>query len=278
MISIIIPTYNRANVLSDTLESVMAQTYVEWQCIIVDDGSTDNTFSMALDFADRDERFICLKNIRKKGAQGARNTGIEAAQGEWICLFDSDDKMYPNYLEEMIKSIESNVDILVCQANIFNAKSQKKVGILDKIHSKCMHVDLLRERAYVAYDVTLIKRSKLIEINLLDEECPSMQEWDTHIRLSKIATYKPIDIPLCEWRIGGDDAISSNNDKHIFGLVYIYLKHQCEFRKFAYRHFLNALSQLVEKKKFRKKIFLNVPELLLYIPLKKLYNLIHDSH
>lgn len=272
MISIVIPTYNREQVLSRTLDSIMSQTYRDWECIIVDDGSSDCSMDIASEYAKMDKRFKVLSNIFHKGAQGARNTGILAAIGEWICLFDSDDIMYPDYLEKMAAAIDVHTDVVVCQALIRRSQTGKIIGRLDKIHSTNLHKDLLREKRYVAYDVTLIRKEKLIEIGLLDELCPSMQEWDTHIRLSKIANYKAIDEVLCEWYSGGEDAISTNRQKHIAGMLYIYHKHAWDFRKHAYSHFLRALNGLISDVSHAWKMLLWAPELIVYIPLLKVLN------
>jgi len=272
MISIVIPTYNREQILPRTLDSIVAQTYQDWECIIVDDGSRDGSIDIAAQYAKKDSRFKVLSNIFHKGAQGARNTGILAADGEWICLFDSDDLMYSDYLEKMAAAINVSADVVVCKAIIRNTQTGKEQGRLDQIFSEDMHVDLLREKKYVAYDVTLIRKEKLIEIGLLDEQCPSMQEWDTHIRLSKVARYKAIDETLCEWYSGGEDAISTNRSKHIAGMLNIYHKHACEFRKYAYSHWLRMLSNLWQKVDQPWKILLSAPELIIYIPLRKLLN------
>lgn len=272
MISIVIPTYNRAQILHRTLDSIAAQTYQEWECIIVDDGSHDKSVDVAAQYVEKDKRFRVLSNIFYKGAQGARNTGITVAKGDWICLFDSDDIMYPNYLEKMVAAIDDNVDVVVCKALIRNSQTGKEQGRLDKIFSENMHAELLQEKKYVAYDVTLIRKEKLIAIGLLDEQCPSMQEWDTHIRLSKIARYNAINETLCEWYTGGEDAISTNRPKHMAGMMYIYHKHARDFRKHAYAHFLRALSGLYEKVEQPWKILLWAPELIVYIPLRRLLN------
>ena len=270
MISIVIPTYNREQVLPRTLDSIAAQTYGEWECIIVDDGSHDMSKEVAEQYAKIDKRFRVLSNIFYKGAQGARNTGITAANGDWICLFDSDDIMYPDYLEKMIAAIDDNTDVLVCKALIRNSQTGKEVGRLDRIVSEDLHAELLRETKYVAYDVTLIRKDKLIEIGLLDEQCPSMQEWDTHIRLSKVARYKSIEETLCEWYAGGEDAVSTNQAKHIAGMMYIYHKHACNFRKYAYAHWLRALSCMYKKVEKPWQILLWAPELIVYMPIKRI--------
>lgn len=272
MISIVIPTYNRAKVISRVLENLLTQTCQKWQCVIVDDHSSDNTADVVKKYVDLDSRFVYLENNRTKGAQGARNTGILAAQGDWICFFDSDDVMYPNYVERMGAEIDDKSDVIVCKALIRDSKTGEKKGYLDKIHSRNIHQDLLREKCYVAYDVAIIRKEKLLEIGLLDENCPSMQEWDAHIRLSKVARYKTINDVLCEWLIGDADAISTNQVKHDAGMLYIYQKHVHEFRKYAYLHFLRALSNIWPQVNKPYQLLKLAPELLIYIPLRKILN------
>ena len=227
---------------------------------------------VAAQYAKKDSRFKVLSNIFHKGAQGARNTGIVAADGEWICLFDSDDLMYPDYLEKMAAAIDDKADVVVCKALIWNTQTGKEQGRLDQIFSENMHADLLREKKYVAYDVTLIRKEKLIAIGLLDEHCPSMQEWDTHIRLSKVARYKAIDETLCEWYSGGEDAISTNRPRHVAGRLYIFKKHRWDFRRYAYNHFLRILSNYRNDVLRKYRVLLWAPELAFYMPLRKLLN------
>lgn len=95
--SIVIPTYNRAHMLPKALESVYHQTFPDWECIIVDDGSTDNTKEIVQKWTDRDNRFryIYQQNAERSAA---RNKGIENAKGEWICFLDSDDYFLPERL------------------------------------------------------------------------------------------------------------------------------------------------------------------------------------
>lgn len=272
MISIVIPTYNREQLLPRTLDSIVAQTYREWECIIVDDGSHDGSMDVAARYAKKDSRIKALSNIFHKGAQGARNTGILAAKGEWICFFDSDDVMYPDYIEKMAAALDENTDVVVCKALIRHSRTDKELGRLDQIHSSDYHRDLLREKCYVAYDVTLIRKEKLVSVGLLDEQCPSMQEWDTHIRLSKIANYKATDKVLCEWYSGGEDAISTSRPRHVAGRLYIYHKYRWDFRKHAYSHWLRMLSNLWKEAPYAWKMLIWAPELMFYIPLRKILN------
>lgn len=269
MISIVIPTYNRAHLISRVLDNLLTQTCPNWQCIVVDDHSTDNSAAVIQQYVAKDSRFIYLLNNRRKGAQGARNTGVLAAQGDWICFFDSDDIMYPNYIERMQKEIEKGgADVIACYANARNVQTEAIEWVLDKINVRNLHRELLTEKSYVAYDVCVIRKQKLLDMGLLDELCPSMQEWDTHIRLSTIATYQVLPEVLCDWMTCGEDMITSNNQKHIDGLAYIYTKYRRDFRKYAYRHYLSALSQLWPDYPNHIQLLRLAPELLIYKPIK----------
>lgn len=107
LISVIVPCYNQAQFLDECLQSVLEQTYQNWECIIVNDGSPDNTEEVALEWTKKDVRFIYLKKDNG-GLSSARNAGIEKAKGEWILPLDCDDKIGNQYLE--LASAEFNKD------------------------------------------------------------------------------------------------------------------------------------------------------------------------
>ncbi|GGH46026.1 glycosyltransferase family 2 protein [Mangrovimonas yunxiaonensis] len=122
-VSIIIPAYNRAHLIGETLESILAQTYANWECIIVDDGSTDNTVKMVSSYVANDNRFKLFErpNTRLKGANTCRNIGLEQAQGDYVVFFDSDDLMTPDHLETKIQAIEiGDFDYCITKTEYFN--------------------------------------------------------------------------------------------------------------------------------------------------------------
>jgi len=112
MISVIIPTFNRADCIGKTIESVLEQTYTNFEIIVVDDGSTDNTQEVLEPYKDR----ICYIYQDNLGCAAARNTGIQKAHGQWIAFLDSDDRWHSEYLERQLNSIE-NLKVNVCFAN-----------------------------------------------------------------------------------------------------------------------------------------------------------------
>ncbi len=121
MISVIVPCYNQSSYLNECLESVLDQTYKDWECIIVDDGSPDNTEDIALEWVKKDERFKYYKK-NNNGVSSARNFGIEKASGKWILPLDGDDKIANEYLELAANEFE-NFDIIYCIGNYFGNKS-----------------------------------------------------------------------------------------------------------------------------------------------------------
>lgn len=123
IISIIIPTFNRALLIGETLDSVAAQTYKNWECIIIDDGSSDNTEELLAEYVKKDNRFIYVKRNEnyKPGGNGARNYGLDLAQGNYIVFFDSDDLMTEDHLQVKYDLIKSGAyDFGITRTKYFN--------------------------------------------------------------------------------------------------------------------------------------------------------------
>lgn len=115
MISVVIPAYNSAQCIGRAIDSVLAQTFVDYEIIVVDDGSTDNTAEIASQYGNK-INYIYQDN---GGASAARNTGIKAAQYEWIAFLDSDDEWLPEKLELQMGLLERNQDLVWVGANYF---------------------------------------------------------------------------------------------------------------------------------------------------------------
>jgi glycosyltransferase involved in cell wall biosynthesis len=113
MVSIIIPTYNRAGFIARAIDSALAQTYTDYEIIVVDDGSTDNTKEVLKPYENKIQ-YIYEEN---SGSSAARNTGIRAAKGKWLAFLDSDDEWLPKKLDIQMKSLISNSELVAHTAN-----------------------------------------------------------------------------------------------------------------------------------------------------------------
>lgn len=125
-VSVIIPSYNKAQFIEDTLKSVLAQTYPNWECIIIDDGSTDDSMSIINYFVGKDNRFISLTkdSTLAKGPSSSRNLGIQEAKGEYIIFLDADDLLATACLENRVEQFSKNqdCDFLIFQMQRFLVK------------------------------------------------------------------------------------------------------------------------------------------------------------
>lgn len=113
LISVIIPVYNAAQWLSETLDSLKSQTYADFEAILVDDGSTDGSAAICREYCSADARFRLISQANG-GVSSARNSGIDSAKGEWICFMDADDIMPPDALDSLLRAaIQSDTKITV---------------------------------------------------------------------------------------------------------------------------------------------------------------------
>ena len=122
LISVIVPCYNQAQYLDECLQSVLDQTYTDWECIIVNDGSPDHTEEIAKKWVEKDARFRYLLK-ENGGLSSARNAGIEIAEGEWILPLDADDKIGERYLELAEKEFENGHTVIYCEGEKFGSEA-----------------------------------------------------------------------------------------------------------------------------------------------------------
>ena len=116
-VSIVIPTYTRIQVLEKAIASVFGQTYVDWELIVVDDGSRDDTVARVESHAAADRRVRVVRNELPRGAAGARNHGIAQARGEFVAFLDSDDLWYPEHLGKVLAHFEADPDVDMVGSN-----------------------------------------------------------------------------------------------------------------------------------------------------------------
>ena len=126
-ISVVIPVYNTEPYLADSLSSVLSQSFTDFEAIIVDDGSTDGSASIAREFAERDAR-VRIVTQENKGLSEARNAGIAVAQGEWITFVDSDDLIAPDFLQAMLDAAKSTGADIACSGKVLFEKDVAQDG------------------------------------------------------------------------------------------------------------------------------------------------------
>lgn len=191
LVSILIPNYNKGPFLSETLDSVLAQTYTNWECIIVDDHSTDNSWEILVTYAQRDFRIKIFRrpDNKKKGGNAARNFAIEKARGEYVNWFDSDDVMHPDMIAEKVSLFRKKPyldfvigDILQFESEV---KSAQKIKGLDLSQTGISYpINYLRGNFWVASCCPMFKSTFLAcQKNLFNENLKRNQEAEFFIRI-----------------------------------------------------------------------------------------------
>ena len=257
LVSIIIPVFNRPELIFETLESVICQTYSNWECIIVDDGSTDNTYQLLEAYSNKDKRISVVKRPRDrpKGANACRNYGFELSKGKYINWFDSDDLMHPKKLELQIKALKnSELPLCVCQTKVFEEFPEQDRGLRHpRLKSDNFWEDYLMFKILWLTQAPLWEKEFLLEMdNLFDEELQAAQEWEFHLRaLAKIKNYAVLDEPLVFLRLHKDSISKSNREEVLWNYFLARFKIYNNFKsslssrsvQFLQRYFLNSYKE-----------------------------------
>lgn len=188
LVSVIIPTYNRAELVGRAIQSVLDQTYQDFEIIVVDDASIDNTENIVKGIID--ERIRYIRHERNKGAAITRNTGIKAAQGKYIAFQDSDDEWLPDKLEKQVSVFEkagSKIDFVYCDMLMVEPDGRKRYH-----HSPDLRVGRVIDENRLDYQAlgigtptVLVRRECFDKVGGFDELFPRLQDADCFIRLAK---------------------------------------------------------------------------------------------
>ncbi len=185
LVSVIIPTFNREKSITNSIMSVLNQTYPCIECIVVDDCSTDRTEYIVKQIKDMRLRYI--KNRSKKGASGARNIGIEAATGEYIAFNDSDDIWVENKLERQVQLMEKNPIYGMCYCRYRLHMEKNTICIPDLIDVSDMEGDIfntLIRTNLIGTPTMLIKKETLYSIGKFNEELTAIEDHELALRIA----------------------------------------------------------------------------------------------
>jgi glycosyltransferase involved in cell wall biosynthesis len=222
-ISVIIPVFNRETTIVKCVNSILSQTHLPQEIVIVDDDCTDETVSIIKSL--NNSLIKVIQNNHSKGAQGARNTGIKAAIGNWIAFIDSDDEWLPGKLEKQVSLIKKNK---LDEFNVIQCLCYK----VDKTNNIQEVWDIYRSQESILtgpgpmFQGLLTSKKALESINYLDENISSYQEWDTAINLAKICKYHWIKEPLFSYSLNSVDSSFNSHESRIEGLYQILSKNE----------------------------------------------------
>jgi glycosyltransferase involved in cell wall biosynthesis len=208
MVSVIIPTYNRGWILKEAIDSVLSQDFTDFELIVVNDGSTDNTQDILSSYK---EDIIVLKQ-NNKGVSSARNRGIVSASGQFIAFLDSDDFWLPKKLSIQVDFFNANPDALICQTE--EKWLRNGIRVNPKKRHKKLSGDIFEHSLYlclVSPSAVMIKRSLFEKTGMFDESLPACEDYDMWLRVSCKYPVSLIDNPLIIKRGGHADQLSRSS-------------------------------------------------------------------
>lgn len=199
LISIIIPTYNYAHLISETLENILKQSYQNWECIIIDDGSTDNTTEIVKGFLEKDIRFIYIKQ-KNQGPNAARNKGIKIAKGDYIQFLDADDSLETEKLSFQLQYLKQNphVDIVYGNSHSFtNEKIRNYTPYsMPRVSGTIEEIGATFLKAPITINSALIQKQVFCKVGLPSAKLLIAEDWEFWIRcLNQGCMFHYIDFP-----------------------------------------------------------------------------------
>jgi glycosyltransferase involved in cell wall biosynthesis len=249
-VSIIIPTYNRRQLIARSIKSVLNQTYQNFELIIVDDGSTDGTEEVVAAFNDQRIRYV--RREENKGEAAARNMGIKAARCDYIAYQDSDDEWLPEKLARQMKLLEdASPQVGVIYTGFWKAENRRKTYIpFSWVNQKNgdIHKELLKGN-FIGSPVALIKKECFDNVGLFDERLHNLVDWEMWLRISRRYHFRCVDEPLAIAHYDSDN-VSDNSDSLIDAMELVLEKNRDEFKeekKLLARHWINIGNLLVAR-------------------------------
>lgn len=236
LFSIILPTFNRGYILGNAIKSVLAQTYPFWELIIADDGSTDDTHDVIKKI--NDKRIVYVRQAQNKGAGAARNKGFFFVKGQWVSYLDSDNELYPNYLEVMSGWLKRHPLVLFtlpkAKRTLELYENGKLVKYIDDSKDFPLSLtikDIFMRKLHFDTNGFLHSRKFLDEGFRFDENLTRMEDWDFVMQIGERYPHNFLYVPrvLCNYhqRYGGDGLVSNTSYTQWAEVFeYIYQKHK----------------------------------------------------
>lgn len=208
LVSVILPAYNASNYIREAIESILNQTYNNFELIIINDGSTDNTLRIINTYDD--SRIKLINNERNKGLIYSLNRGIDVSRGEFIARMDADDISHPFRFAKQIKVMNQNSDIVVCGTyiNYFGASKGRFSRCHPNQHNEDIKKSLLVRCAF-AHPTVMIRASILKKNGIkYDENFRSCEDYKLWIDLASYGNFINIPIPLLNYRVSNNQISS----------------------------------------------------------------------
>ena len=250
-VSIIIPTYNRANFLIQSIQSVLNQTFTDFELIVVDDGSIDDTKKIVWKFVKKDKRIKYIYQENSGGTAGPRNTGIKYSAGNYLAFLDSDDQWLPEKLEEQVsflkKSKDEKLGFIGCGALAIKKENEEIIAKYELPLSYRGNIfnKILKKNFILTPSGIILKKEILKTIGNFDENFKMITDWDLWIRISKNYNFDFINKPLFKYYVHNANITKTISQKEtVKDFSGLLEKHKEDYLKYLKADYVNNLRHL----------------------------------
>lgn len=234
VVSVVIPTFNRAHLIARSLRSVLAQTFTAYEVLVVDDGSSDNTEAVVRSLDDARIRYFWQEN---GGTSAARNRGMREARGEFIAFLDSDDEWLPEKLELQVahfRALPDRVGLINAGAQTLTDGAAPETFIPNQ--SGNLHRQLL-ERNVLHAGTVMIRKSVVERVGYFDERLPAIEDYDYWVRISACYEIDFVPVPLMRYYdTASPERRSRATRANLRARELFYRKHAAEMRRHGIAH------------------------------------------
>lgn len=232
-VSIVVPSYNRAEFIEATLKSIQEQSFKDFEVVFVDDGSTDNTKELLAEFCKADPRF---KYFRQENSERAiaRSYGLSLASADLLCLVDSDDLWYPHKLEKQIAVMDADPDIALCYAavNRIDMEGNPVASSARQHHgfSGYIFFDLLM-RNFIPSVTPMFRKTAFEQVGAQVTEFIPYEDWDFWLKFSRQGKFHHIKEPLGDYRLHPGQSVQNVKADHIEKVTTMVLDNNTDLEK-----------------------------------------------
>ncbi|MDH3242539.1 MAG: glycosyltransferase [Alphaproteobacteria bacterium] len=232
LVSVVIPTFNRADAVTRSIASADAQTYPNLEIIVVDDDSADDTVAR-IEAMGTTRLLRVIRLAENRGGSAARNAGIAAANGEFVAFLDSDDAWEPAKITRQVAALEAagpEYGACYTAARFFDA-SGRLTRVRPATRDGSIRLDLLGLNLVGTTSTVLVARRCLEQAGPFDPAMPSCQDWDLWIRLAAVTRFAALNEPLVRYAVSATGRITNNPRARLTGHLRIYKKYMKAFHR-----------------------------------------------
>lgn len=230
LVSVLVATYNSEDFIKETLDSLLKQTYKNLEILVCDDASSDSTVDIIKGYQERDSRIVLIQNSKNLGISLNMNNGIHKAKGEYIAILDADDWAYPYRIEEQVKVMEEDKNVVLCSGYMhicdenLNVKTLREYPLTDKEIRKA----IVRYNP-ISHPASMWRKSAILKTSLYNKRFPINRDYDLLVRISEFGKYQNIPKPLIKYRVRKDSETGKRVRQTQWYAFYIQMKAHFEY-------------------------------------------------